>query len=204
MSFCKGYTQGGSNADVVIADAFIKNLTDGVDWAAAYEAVVSDAEVEPESWGVEGRGNLDSYHRLGFIPWNDVDRNGSGPASRTVSRQVEYAYDDFCIAQMARGLGHEADARKYHGRGGPTGASCGTPSSATCSATAWATWSAATSRASCSRGCSTAPSATRTRGCAARSTRSTAATTTPSTTRTRAARGCTPSSCPRTWAGSWR
>lgn len=44
MSFCKGYTQGGSNADVVIADAFIKNLTQGIDWKTAYEAVVSDAE----------------------------------------------------------------------------------------------------------------------------------------------------------------
>lgn len=44
MSFSKGYTQGGSNADVVIADAFIKNITEGIDWKTAYEAVVSDAE----------------------------------------------------------------------------------------------------------------------------------------------------------------
>jgi putative alpha-1,2-mannosidase len=48
MSFCKGYTQGGSNADIVIADAFIKNITDGIDWDTAYEAVVSDAEGEAE------------------------------------------------------------------------------------------------------------------------------------------------------------
>ena len=46
MSFSKGYTQGGSNADVVIADAFIKNITEGIDWKTAYEAVVSDAEGE--------------------------------------------------------------------------------------------------------------------------------------------------------------
>ncbi|KAJ3572006.1 hypothetical protein NPX13_g5193 [Xylaria arbuscula] len=39
MSFSKGYTQGGSNADVVLADALIKNLTRGIDWALAYEAV---------------------------------------------------------------------------------------------------------------------------------------------------------------------
>ena len=51
MSFCKGYTQGGSNADVVIADAFIKNLTQGIDWKTAYEAVVSDAEGNPPSFG---------------------------------------------------------------------------------------------------------------------------------------------------------
>lgn len=44
MSFSKGYTQGGSNADIIIADAFVKNLTEGIDWNLAYEAVVSDAE----------------------------------------------------------------------------------------------------------------------------------------------------------------
>lgn len=44
MSFSKGFTQGGSNADVVIGDAFLKGITDGVDWKTAYEAVVSDAE----------------------------------------------------------------------------------------------------------------------------------------------------------------
>lgn len=46
MSFCKGYTQGGSNADVVIVDALLKNITKGVDWNLAYEAVISDAEGE--------------------------------------------------------------------------------------------------------------------------------------------------------------
>ncbi len=44
MSFCKGFTQGGSNADVVLADAYLKNLTDGIDWETGYIAVVSDAE----------------------------------------------------------------------------------------------------------------------------------------------------------------
>jgi putative alpha-1,2-mannosidase len=47
MSLCKGFTQGGSNADVVLADSFLKNITDGVDWATGYEAVVSDAEGKP-------------------------------------------------------------------------------------------------------------------------------------------------------------
>ncbi|KAL2127986.1 hypothetical protein VTI74DRAFT_9876 [Chaetomium olivicolor] len=118
MSFCKGFTQGGSNADVVIADAFIKNLTQGIDWDDAYDAVVSDAEVEPAQWGVAGRGNLVSWHDVGYIPSDDVDRNGTGPTSRTISRGVEYAYDDFCISLLAAGLNHTADAAKYRRRGG--------------------------------------------------------------------------------------
>jgi putative alpha-1,2-mannosidase len=54
MSHCKGFTQGGSNADIVITDAYLKNITAGIDWALAYEAVVKDAEVEPPNWDVEG------------------------------------------------------------------------------------------------------------------------------------------------------
>ena len=54
MSLCKGFTQGGSNADIVITDAYLKNITAGIDWALAYEAVVKDAEVEPPNWDVEG------------------------------------------------------------------------------------------------------------------------------------------------------
>jgi putative alpha-1,2-mannosidase len=44
MSLCKGFTQGGSNADIVLADSYVKNITSGIDWAVGYEAVVSDAE----------------------------------------------------------------------------------------------------------------------------------------------------------------
>ena len=46
MSLCKGFTQGGSNADNIIADSYVKGLKDGIDWDLAYEAVVSDAEGE--------------------------------------------------------------------------------------------------------------------------------------------------------------
>ncbi|KAI1310598.1 alpha-1,2-mannosidase-like protein [Xylaria venustula] len=116
MSFVKGFTQGGSNADVVLADALIKNLTRGIDWALAYEAVVSDAEEEPVDWSVSGRGGIESWRDLGYIPVDDDDRNGTGPRSRSISRTVEYAYDDFAIALMARKLGYEADAAKYFQR----------------------------------------------------------------------------------------
>ncbi|KAI0097241.1 alpha-1,2-mannosidase-like protein [Nemania sp. FL0031] len=113
MSFSKGFTQGGSNADVVLADALIKNLTKGIDWALGYEAVVSDAEDEPSDWSLSGRGGIESWHALGYIPVDDDDRKGVGPLSRSISRTVEYAYDDFTIALMARALGHKADEAKY-------------------------------------------------------------------------------------------
>ncbi|KAF4631465.1 hypothetical protein G7Y89_g6666 [Cudoniella acicularis] len=116
MSLCKGFTQGGSNADVVLADSYLKNITAGVDWETGYKAVVSDAEDEPLDWSVEGRGGLTSWKNLGYIPTDDWDPYGSGPFTRSISRTVEYAYNDFCIAEIAKGLGKTGDVEKYLSR----------------------------------------------------------------------------------------
>ncbi|KAM4065246.1 glycosyl hydrolase family 92 protein [Hirsutella rhossiliensis] len=113
MSLCKGLTQGGSNADNVLADSYLKGLKDGIDWKMGYEAVVSDAEVQPRDWTVEGRGGLRSWKSLGYIPVDDNDFQGVGLHTRSVSRTIEYAYNDFCIAKMARAMGKAEDAEKY-------------------------------------------------------------------------------------------
>ena len=113
MSLCKGFTQGGSNADVVLVDSYLKNITQDVDWATAYQALLSDAEEEPANWAVEGRGGLTSWKELHYIPADDYDPYGVGLFTRSVSRTVEYAYNDFCVAQMAQRLGKEADYEKY-------------------------------------------------------------------------------------------
>lgn len=44
MDLSKGYTQGGSNADVVLADTFAKGFTNDIDWDTGYEAVLKDAQ----------------------------------------------------------------------------------------------------------------------------------------------------------------
>ncbi|KAL3447265.1 glycosyl hydrolase family 92-domain-containing protein [Aspergillus insuetus] len=112
MSLCKGWTQGGSNADVLISEAYLKGVAD-VDWETAYEAVVKDAEVEPPNWNIEGRGGIQSWKTLGYIPINDTDPGTEGLRTRSISRTVEYAYNDFCIAQMSDRMGHTGDRDKY-------------------------------------------------------------------------------------------
>lgn len=112
MSLCKGFTQGGSNADIVITDAYLKGIPD-VNWTTAYQALVKDAEVEPSDWSVEGRGNLHSWHNLGYVATDDADPNTSGFFARSISRTVEYAYDDFCIATMANETDQPDDYTKY-------------------------------------------------------------------------------------------
>lgn len=113
-----GYTQGGSNADVVLADAYIKGLSDGIDWEAGYAAVKKDAEEEPFDWSSEGRGGLNSWKSLHYIPVEDFDYVGFGPMTRSVSRTLEYAYNEFAIAQIARGLNKTEDAERYEERSG--------------------------------------------------------------------------------------
>jgi predicted alpha-1,2-mannosidase len=116
MSLCKGWSQGGSNADVVLADAYLKGLNDGVNWTDGYAAVIQDAEVEPGRWDLAGRGGMASWKGKGYIPIDDRDSLGFGPHTRSVSRTVEYAYNDFCVAQMAAGLSSTTDYEKYMNR----------------------------------------------------------------------------------------
>ncbi|GJC81351.1 putative secreted glycosidase ARB_07629 [Colletotrichum liriopes] len=115
MSMCKGWTQGGSNADVVLVDAYVKNLT-SVDWHLALEAITKDAEDEPREWSYEGRGGLTSWKNLNYIPYLDFDPIGFGTNSRSVSRTLEYSYNDYCLATLARGLGEDVLRDKYMAR----------------------------------------------------------------------------------------
>ncbi len=98
-----GRTQGGSNAEIVLADAFVKGL-EGIDYELALEAMCKDAEVVPVDDEAEGRGGLEEYRRLGYIPWG-VPRAGN--------RTVEYAACDAALATVAAGLGRDSLAAEY-------------------------------------------------------------------------------------------
>lgn len=97
--------RGGSNADNVLVDAYVKNLSTTIDWNLALDAIIQDAEVEPLEWSIHGRGGLASWKKLGYIPYLDFDPVGFGTNSRSISRTLEYSYNDFCLATLAAGLG---------------------------------------------------------------------------------------------------
>jgi predicted alpha-1,2-mannosidase len=101
-----GRTQGGSNADVVIADAWVKGLK-GIDYATAFEAMLKDASVPPVNAQKEGRGGILDYNAKGYVTLAD-ERSGS--------RTVEYAYDDFAIAELACGLDRATEAKLFASR----------------------------------------------------------------------------------------
>ncbi len=99
-----GRTQGGSNSDVLIADAFAKGLT-GINFEKALEAMLKNAEADPgNAHRMKGRGGLSEYNSLGYVSTNH---------ERAGSRTVEYAYNDYCIYLVAKGLGKDSIAAKY-------------------------------------------------------------------------------------------
>jgi len=104
-----GRTQGGSNAEFMITDAYVKGLK-GIDWQTAFAAEVHDAEVPPADHFKEGRGGLNDWHNLGYVSIEGSDRPGSV--------HMEYAANDFEIALLAKGLGRTEDYKKYLARSG--------------------------------------------------------------------------------------
>ncbi|HTY11694.1 MAG TPA: GH92 family glycosyl hydrolase [Bacteroidota bacterium] len=101
---CNGRTQGGSNADVVIADAYVKGLK-GIDYSLGLKALLKDATIPPgDNEEKEGRGGLADYNTIGYV---------SNRYARAGNRTVEYAYDDFCISEVAKGLGRMKEYQQY-------------------------------------------------------------------------------------------
>ncbi|XPS73111.1 hypothetical protein M3J09_005264 [Ascochyta lentis] len=99
-----GLVQGGSNADNVFADAYVKGLRGSINWTEGYAAVKKNAEVlpyfdenpvDPQGSLKEGRSALDDWIPLGYV---SADRN-----SRAVSKTVEYSLNDFAVSQIAAG-----------------------------------------------------------------------------------------------------
>lgn len=110
-----GLVQGGSNADNVLADAYVKGLP-GINWTEGYQAMVKDAEVTPfntfnlvdPSNGIQqGRGALYDWIPLGYI---SVDKS-----TRAISRTIEYSANDFALVQVAKGIAPD-DVQKYMNR----------------------------------------------------------------------------------------
>ena len=88
----------GYHAVPVIVDAYFKGIK-GFDSALAYEACKMSAN--------DSTRQIDIYKKLGFVPVDNYHENWS------VSKTLEYAYDDWCIAQFAKDLGKQEDYQHF-------------------------------------------------------------------------------------------
>lgn len=98
--------QGGNDVDHIIVDAYLKGVK-GIDWEEAYRIVKHNADHCRIGFADKNRLN-EKYKELGWIP----------ACVMSTSQTLEFAYNDYCAAIMAKGLGHEADYRKYMERSG--------------------------------------------------------------------------------------
>lgn len=100
----------GDHGAALIADAHAKGVG-GFDLAAAYAALRRNAfESPPPADYVDGKGRraLGAYQRLGYIPLEEEVAEAFHKREQ-VSRTLEYGYDDFALAQLARAVGRGDD-----------------------------------------------------------------------------------------------
>ena len=91
-------TMIGYHSAPVVADAYLKGFR-GFDAEATYQALKTTA--------MQNRNGQDEYQKYGYVL-----TTGQG-SKQSVSRTLEFAYDDWCIAQLAKALGHSEDAAMF-------------------------------------------------------------------------------------------
>ena len=96
----------GYHAVPVIVDAYLKGIGN-FDAEKALEACVATANID------EYRG-IGSYKTKGYVPYNVVDKYNA--ENWSLSRTLEYAFDDFCIAEMAQKMGKTELANEFYKR----------------------------------------------------------------------------------------
>ena len=101
----------GDHCAVALADNYIKGVR-AFDVEKAYVAMRKNAFETPASYedykNGMGRRALESYLKYGYIPLEDSVKEAFHTEEQT-SRTLEYAFDDFAVAQLAKALGKDQD-----------------------------------------------------------------------------------------------
>lgn len=92
-------TMTGYHSIPVIVEAYQKGIR-GFDAEKAYEAMKMTM--------MQDERGLDYYKKYGYIPYSLLDES--------VTITLEYAYDDWCVAQMAKALGKDDDYKFFFNR----------------------------------------------------------------------------------------
>ncbi|MDR0567079.1 MAG: GH92 family glycosyl hydrolase [Prevotellaceae bacterium] len=94
----------GDHAAVFVAGAYLRGLR-GFDVDSAYHLLLRNATIESRS-----RPHLNEYMEKGYIPEPDLPHpNTETVASAGVTKTLEYAYDDYAVALLAKALNDTAN-----------------------------------------------------------------------------------------------
>ena len=100
----------GNNSAAVVADAALQGITSREDLEVLYRALVHASENVHPSVGSSGRTGHEYYNEIGYVPYD-------AGINENVARTLEYAYDDWCIAQVARLLDRpQEEIGRFEGR----------------------------------------------------------------------------------------
>lgn len=104
----------GDHCAAILAEAMVKNIQ-GFDYSTAYEAMLKNATLQPSDTKdyIDGKGRraLDSYLKYGYIPLSDTVPYAYHKREQA-SRTLEYAYDDYCVAQAAKIQGDKSQYKE--------------------------------------------------------------------------------------------
>lgn len=99
-----------SHSIPLIVSAYQKGIRD-FDINTAWEAILHQQTTPGHKYdcgGTVGNEQLESYMKLGYVPTEDI----------YVSNTLEYAYDDWCVSQLAKALGKTSDYQTFIKRAG--------------------------------------------------------------------------------------
>lgn len=100
----------GNNSSSVIADAILKDITPESLQLPLYEAMKKMSNSSHPTVSSSGRLGFDYYNKLGYVPYNVGIKESA-------ARSLEYAYDDWCIYQVAKKLKRPVEEIElYHKR----------------------------------------------------------------------------------------
>lgn len=107
----------GDHSGVALADAYVKGIRN-FDVMKAYEGMRKNAFESPKTFeeykNGMGRRALNSYLKYGYIPMEDSVKEAFHTNEQT-SRTLEYAFDDFAVAQLAKALTESCSAEAKDG-----------------------------------------------------------------------------------------
>ena len=99
----------GTHCDIILADAYINGFTD-FDIKTAWQSIMRNSFIPPlgndnwrkgDTWTYEARAGIGTYTTLGYV---------AADATRmSASRTLEFALDDYCVANLAKTLGKKEE-----------------------------------------------------------------------------------------------
>ena len=102
----------GNHAFSLLADGWVKGIR-SFDAKETVAAMTHDANTQaPDFCRSIGRDGAEFYNSIGYVPYSNV-KGDKDTFSEACAKTLEFAYDDFCAAQLALAIGDQTNAATF-------------------------------------------------------------------------------------------